>query len=57
MGNILGYSSIRILRELLGEINLCGLVVIVAREQVFSDIYDALTIIQYLGQDAVGKVT
>ena len=36
---------------------MCGLVAIVARDEVFSDIYDALTILQHRGQDAAGIVT
>ena len=36
---------------------MCGLVAMVARDQVFSDIYDALTILQHRGQDAAGIVT
>ena len=36
---------------------MCGIVGIVARNEVKQDIYDALTILQHRGQDAAGMVT
>ena len=33
---------------------MCGIVGIVARNEVKQDIYDALTILQHRGQDAAG---
>ena len=36
---------------------MCGIVGIVARENVNQELYDALTVLQHRGQDAAGIVT